>query len=128
MIFPLAASVGLKPRPTRNLSARATYERLGTPPDSGTVAQRQETIQQTDDLRRSVDYLETRKDIDMTRLAYFGISWGAVLGPIMTALETRFNVAVFEMGGCNNESVLPEADPMNFVPRVKISVLTTNRR
>ena len=72
------------------------------------------------DLRRSIDYLEVRKDIDVTRLAYFGISWGGVVGPIMTSLEKRFKVVVFEMGGCNNQSVLPEEDPMNFAPRVKI--------
>jgi eukaryotic-like serine/threonine-protein kinase len=105
-----------------------TYERLENRPASGTIAERDDTIQQADDLRRSVDYLETRKDIDMRRLAYFGISWGAVLGPIMTALEKRFKVAVFEMGGCDDESVLPEADPMNFAPRVKIPVLMTNGR
>jgi eukaryotic-like serine/threonine-protein kinase len=105
-----------------------TYERLGNPPDSGTIAERDETIQQADDLRRSVDYLETRNDIDKDRLAYFAISWGASLGPIMTALEKRFKVAVFAAGGCDTESVLPEADPMNFAPRVKIPVLMINGR
>jgi len=105
-----------------------TYERLGNSPDAGTIAQRDETIQQADDLRRSVDYLETRNDIDKDRLAYFGISWGASVGSIMTALEKRFKVAVFAAGGCDPSSVLPEADPMNFAPRVKIPVLMINGR
>ena len=105
-----------------------TYERLGNPPDGGTVAERDETIQQADDLRRSVDYLETRSDIDRNRLAYFSISWGSELGPIMTALEKRFKVAVFAAGGCDPDTVLPEADPMNFAPRVKIPVLLINGR
>jgi eukaryotic-like serine/threonine-protein kinase len=105
-----------------------TYERLGNPPDAGTIAERQETVQQADDLRRSMDYLETRKDIDFARVGYFGISWGAALGPIMTALEKRFKVAVFVAGGCDTQSVLPEADPMNFAPRVKIPVLMLNGR
>ncbi len=105
-----------------------TYERLGNPPDSGTVAERDETIQQADDLRRSVDYLETRSDIDRNRLAYFSISWGSELGPIMTALEKRFKVAIFAAGGCDPATVLPEADPMNFAPRVKIPVLLINGR
>jgi dienelactone hydrolase len=89
---------------------------------------RQQTIQQADDLRRSIDYLETRNDIEVRRLAYFGISWGGDLGAIMTALEERFRVAVFWSGACNNESVLPEADPMNFAPRVNIPVLMLNGR
>jgi eukaryotic-like serine/threonine-protein kinase len=105
-----------------------TYERLENPPDWGTIAERQETIQQASDLRRSIDYLEVRKDIDVTRPAYFGISWDGVVGPIMTSLEKRFRVAVFEMGGRNHQSVLPEEDPMNFAPRVKIPVLMTNGR
>jgi cephalosporin-C deacetylase-like acetyl esterase/predicted Ser/Thr protein kinase len=105
-----------------------TYERLGNPPNSGTVAERDETIQQADDLRRSVDYLETRSDIDRNRLAYFSVSWGSELGPIMTALEKRFKVAIFAAGGCDPATVLPEADPMNFAPRVKIPVLLINGR
>ena len=105
-----------------------TYERLGNPPDGGTVAERDETIQQADDLRRSVDYLETRNDIDRERLAYFSISWGSEMGPIMTSLEKRFKVAVFAAGGCDPDAVLPEADPMNFAPHVKIPVLLINGR
>jgi dienelactone hydrolase len=105
-----------------------TYERLGTPPDSGTSAERDETIQQAKDLRRSVDYLETRTDIDSARLAYYGISWGSVLGPIMTSIEPRFKAAVFSAGGCPSAKVLPESDPMNFAPRVKIPVLMVNGR
>src|SRR6202171_3542302 len=70
-----------------------TYERLGTPPDPGTNAERDETIQQAKDLRRSLDYLETRPEIDRERFAYYGISWGAVDGPIMLAVENRFKAA-----------------------------------
>jgi len=105
-----------------------TYERLTTPPEEGTVAERDEIIQQAKDLRRSVDYLQTRSDIDIQRLAYYGVSWGGTQGAIMTALEKRFKAAVFAAGGCNNAKVLPEADPMNFAPRVKIPVLMINGR
>jgi dienelactone hydrolase len=105
-----------------------TYERLASPPDPGTVAERDETVQQAKDLRRSIDYLETRADVDNQRLAYYGVSWGGTLGAIMTALEKRFKAAVFASGGCNNEKVLPEADPMNFAPRVSLPVLMINGR
>ena len=66
-----------------------TYERLGTPPDPGTNAERDETIQQAKDLRRSIDYLETRPDIDAARLAYYGVSWGAVLGTRSNRVSKR---------------------------------------
>src|SRR5439155_10237207 len=105
-----------------------TYERLGTPPDAGTNAERDETIQQAKDLGRSIDYLETRPDLDSGRLAYYGISWGAVQGPIMIAVGKRFRAAVFAAGGCNDAKVLPEADSMNFAPRVMVPVLMINGR
>ena len=105
-----------------------TYERLGTPPGAGTNAERDETIQQASDFRRSVDYLETRNDIDHARLAYFGISWGGEFGPIMTALDKRIKAAVLQSGGCIGSPILPEANPINFAPRVKIPVLMLNGR
>jgi len=46
----------------------------------------------------------------------------------MLALEKRFQVAVLWFGGCDTYSVLPEADPMNFAPRVKIPILMLNGR
>ncbi len=105
-----------------------TFERLGTVPAAGSSAERDETIQQAKDLRRSVDDLESRADIDSSRLAYYGISWGAVQGPIMLSMEPRFKVAIFAAGGCNGQKVLPEADAMNFASRVKIPVLMINGR
>ncbi len=79
-------------------------------------------------MRRSIDYLETRKDINTKKLAFFGISWGGELGSVMTALEKRFQVAVLWFGGCDALRVLPEADPMNFAPRIKVPILMLNGR
>lgn len=105
-----------------------TYERLGNPPDSGTNAERDETILQAKDMRRSVDYLETRPEIDHDRLAYYGISWGSIQGPINLAVENRFKAAVLVAGGCEEDRELPEADPINYAPHVKIPVLMINGR
>jgi eukaryotic-like serine/threonine-protein kinase len=105
-----------------------TYERLVNAPDSGTSAERDDTIAQAKDLRRSVDYLDTRTDIDHNRLGYYGISWGAVQGPINLAVENRFKVAVFAAGGCDRGKELPEADPFNYAPHVRIPVLMINGR
>jgi eukaryotic-like serine/threonine-protein kinase len=105
-----------------------TYERLENPPESGTVAERDEGIQQIKDLRRSLDYLETRDDIDTQRLAYYGISWGGQMGSLAIALEPRFKAAVFAAGGCNNDKVLPEIDPLNFAPRARRPILMVNGR
>ena len=39
------------------------------------------------DLRRSIDFLETRADIDHDKLAYLGFSWGGAVAPVMLAVE-----------------------------------------
>jgi dienelactone hydrolase len=80
------------------------------------------------DLGRSIDYLETRTDIDADRLAYFGISWGGVLGGIMTAVEPRFKASVLVVGGLEMQATQPVADPFNFLPRVTVPTLMLNGR
>jgi len=59
-----------------------TFERLGTVPDAGTNAEREEIIEQANDLQRSIDYPETRGDINIKKLAFLGISWGGTQGSI----------------------------------------------
>jgi len=80
------------------------------------------TIELVKDFRRSIDYLETRPDIDMDRLAYYGMSWGGLLGAIMTAVEDRIATAIFLSGGLMSEG-RPEVHPLHYAPRVKIPVL-----
>ncbi len=78
------------------------------------------------DARRTLDYLETRDDIDTSRLAYFGISWGARMGPITIALDSRIKTGVLLMGGLGSTAPAPEADPFNFLPRVRAPILMLN--
>lgn len=74
------------------------------------------------DFRRTVDYLETRPDIDEERLAYYGMSWGAVMGAIIPAVEKRPKTAMLLAGGIY-EAGLPEANPINYVPRITMPYL-----
>jgi cephalosporin-C deacetylase-like acetyl esterase len=81
------------------------------------------------DFSRSIDYLETREDIDSDKLAYFGLSWGGMLGAIIPAVEERLKVSILNSGGLPAYSKpLPEADHVNYVSRVKIPVLMLNGR
>ena len=88
---------------------------------------REQVIHWTMDIGRSIDYLETRGDIDATRLAYYGFSFGAWNGPIFTAIETRFKASVFLSGGLWLERA-PEIEPANFAPRATVPVLMVNGR
>jgi len=83
-----------------------------------TNSYRELVIQWSKDLGRSLDYLETRSDITMDRLGYFGISWGAGVGPIMIAVEPRIKAAVLVVGGHEPTLSQPEVDPLNFLTRV----------
>lgn len=102
---------------------KGTYSRRFASPPTGPLGWRDQTIQMFKDLGRTVDYLETRKDIDLKKLAYFGIS--TVVGPIMVALEPRIKVAVL-VGLCLSFASPPEVDPANFAPRVRVPVLMIN--
>jgi dienelactone hydrolase len=78
------------------------------------------------DLSRSVDYLQTREDIDHDKLAYFGSSWGGWLAPQYLAQDERFKVAVLRLMGLPTFQMSPPFDPINFTPRIKIPVLILN--
>jgi len=84
-------------------------------------------VQEVKDFRRCVDYLETRQDIDSKRLAFYGMSWGAELGAIIPAVEERLNASVLLAGGIDQRQLpRPEADPINYVTRVKTPTLMLN--
>jgi len=84
-------------------------------------------IQVSKDMQRSIDYLETRDDIDKERIAYYGVSGGATFGPLALAVEDRFRAAVLAVGGFYVWMELPAAvDPLNHAPRVNTPVLMVN--
>jgi formylglycine-generating enzyme required for sulfatase activity/dienelactone hydrolase/predicted Ser/Thr protein kinase len=110
---------------------KGTYERGGgTLLPRGTTAHLDRRIQQYQDFARSVDYLETRDDIDKNKLGYYGFSWGAGMGPHLLALDKdkRLKVSVLAAGGFGLDPVLPEADPFNFAAHVTIPTLMLNGR
>ena len=79
------------------------------------------------DLSRSIDYLETRSDIDTSKLGFLGWSWGGETGAVIPAVENRLKVSLLVLGGfC--APAFPEADAVNYLPRIKIPVLMLNGR
>ena len=110
---------------------KGTYERgseLRSDIQDTSNLYRDHVIAWAQDLGRTIDYLETRDDIDKNRLAYLGISWGGAMGPIMTAVEQRFKAGIIIVGGLMMQDVQPMADPFNFLPRVTIPTLMFNGR
>lgn len=111
---------------------KGTFERGGGPkpiywPNTSSTY-RDNVIFWSKDLSRSIDYLETRQDINPNKLAYEGYSWGAAMGGLLPAVETRFKALVLVAPGFYLQERLPEVDQVNFAPRVKTPVLMLNGR
>lgn len=110
---------------------KSTYERgdsLKSDYADESIFYRDHVLMWAKDLRRTVDYLETRRDIDVGKIAYFGWSWGGYLGGVMPAIEPRIKAVVLYVAGLEMERPRPEADPLNFLPRITAPVLMLNGR
>ena len=78
------------------------------------------------DARRSLDYLESRAEVDPDRIGFEGLSWGARLGNIVLAVEDRLKVGVLIGGGFPYQQPRPEVAETNFAPRVDVPVIMLN--
>ncbi len=97
------------------------YDRsLNVPP--GRVMTRQGIIERTtkwvQDLGRTIDYLESRGDVDAGNVAYMGLSLGSTTASLMLATEPRFKSAVLLAGGLSSGPTT-----RRMVPRVTVPVL-----
>jgi len=109
---------------------KGTYDRRlekATFPPEG-LQSRNLYIQRSQDLRRSIDYVETRSEIDTEKIAYVGLAWGGQMGPVMIAPEKRIKTGILLLGGICGCQRHPASDPANFAPRVKIPILMLNGR
>ena len=93
-----------------------------------TNAYRDLMVMMAKDARRTVDYLVTRPDVDSSRLAYFGFSFGGRVSPPILATEPRFKAAMLAVAGLKMERARAEVDPLNFLPRVRLPLLMLNGR
>jgi dienelactone hydrolase len=67
---------------------------------------RQRPWKTVNDTRRLIDYLETRADIDASRIYMVGASFGAITGTSAVALEKRIRAAVLVVGGAHLPTML----------------------
>jgi eukaryotic-like serine/threonine-protein kinase len=108
---------------------KGTYERqddLKSDSPDTTVRYKDHLIMWVKEYSRTIDYLETRKDMQADKVGYLGWSWGGFIGGIIPAVETRIRAVVLNVGGMAMEKALPEADQINYLPRVTQPVLMLN--
>lgn len=83
------------------------------------------------DLRRTIDFIQTRPEIDSNRIGYFGISLGGIIGTIFCSVDDRVKVPVIALAGGNlslmfgvdalkddTKDFFSIIDPINFVTKI----------
>lgn len=82
------------------------------------------------EMRRGLDYLASRPDIDSKVIAFLGPSAGGGPGVLVTALESRYGSVMFVGSGINpgEERYAPAASRINFAPRIKAPKLLLQGR
>lgn len=108
-----------------------TYGRgsvMGQDVGSPTIAHRDQMLRWVREMRRSIDYAVTRPEVDSTRLAYVGTSWGGRTAGVALAVEPRFKAAVLNAPGLSPYDLRPEEDAVNFLPRITIPVIMLSGR
>ena len=63
-----------------------------------TEGDRDEQIQLIIDLRRAIDLLMARPDVDPERIAYLGVSYGGAMGGLLAGIENRLQAYVLIVG------------------------------
>ncbi len=104
------------------------HERRQFLEERGPSARRENIKHWGQDIRRSIDYLETRADIDADKIAYYSLSLGSTYAPIFLAVEPRFQCSVLLSGGLHEYPWASDVKPLNFVSRVNTPVLMVNGR
>ena len=78
-------------------------------------------------IRRVIDYLETRPDIDRDSFVFYGFGWGTVPEPVALTTEPRLRVGILIQAGLPHPGS-GELHPINYLPRLQQSVLQFNGR
>jgi cephalosporin-C deacetylase-like acetyl esterase len=75
-------------------------------------------VQQVIDMRRGLDLLLARKDVDPRRIAFVGHSYNASVGAILSGVDRRFKAFVLMAGTISDEVDLKSEGYQNFRKKV----------
>lgn len=73
------------------------------------------------DIQRILDFLETKENVDVKRIAFIGHSYGAQLGGILSGIEPRFKAFVL-MSGTSNLTELLKATENPQISQLRDSI------
>ena len=107
----LNEAIMLAPRGVISLLVDSPQHRPGYKPAANPVLVTQQVI----DLRRGLDLLLSRPDVDASRIAYVGHSWNAGNGAILDAVDKRFAAFVFMSGPQSTMEYMISSDSPRMV-------------
>jgi dienelactone hydrolase len=101
----LDEAVALAPAGVVSLLTDGPVARPGYVADNTPMSEKRsaEEVQQVIDMRRGVDLLLARKDVDPKRIAYVGHSYNASIGAILSGVDRRFKAFVLMAGPISDE-------------------------
>jgi dienelactone hydrolase len=99
------------------------HDELNSDLPNESVMYKEHVVMWNKEFSRTIDYLETRDDIQVDKIGYLGWSWGGYMGGIIPAVEKRVKAVVLNVGGMVMNKSLPEVDQLNYLPRVKQPIL-----
>jgi len=94
------AQTGLVSLLTDHPISRPGYVQIKDPLDERNAT---EFLQQVVDMRRGVDLLTARRDVDSKRIGYVGHSCNAAVGALLSGLDHRFKAFVLMAGSMSDE-------------------------
>jgi dienelactone hydrolase len=118
----LVPAVWMASRGAVTLTVDAPDARHPTPALPGVPGLKQQfafTVQTIEELRRAVDYLRSRPDVDASRIAFVGISAGARAGAILAGVDHRVKSFVLMSGGAVPISRYTAAAPARLRPPLR---------
>tara|TARA_B100001057_G_scaffold287564_1_gene287642 strand:+ start:1815 stop:4070 length:2256 start_codon:yes stop_codon:yes gene_type:complete len=86
---------------------------------------RNQFVAWVEDTDKTLDYLETRPDIDTDNIFYLGMSYGALFNTHTLLFEDRYKGAILYVGGAF-PTYPPLVDGINHLPRIKTPLLMLN--
>ena len=101
----LDEAVALAPAGVVSLLTDGPVARPGYVADNDLISEKRnaEKVQQVIDMRRGVDLLLARKDVDAKRIAFVGHSYNAGVGATLSGVDRRFKAFVLMAGSISDE-------------------------
>ncbi|HKP81138.1 MAG TPA: hypothetical protein VJT69_03920 [Pyrinomonadaceae bacterium] len=101
----LDEAVALAPAGVVSLLTDGPVARPGYVADNDLLSEKRnaEKVQQVIDMRRGVDLLLARKDVDPKRIAFVGHSYNATIGATLSGVDRRFKAFVLMAGSISDE-------------------------